>query len=371
MKIFTKLKQLIIALLLTLPLANGYAAGTISLANSFQTRFTWFPYSTRQPVVFGVFWGTNRHENPSLTWELLTWAEPGQLWPGSVSGLINVPPVYSIPNTEPGQVVYLQIRGWLASYGNDWERARRNYGDYAETAVLPVVLGPEAGPGTSIWQSVGGTSADRFYPLQFGRPLSPYNRAGFGNVRSLTVDEGDQGSITVAVPVKRSGSSLPELPNLGLGESVTVLLSTSNITATAGQDYTPVNIPVTFAAGVTEQQVLIKITADPVSEEDEQFSVHLSYAGSFVNIDYSPFIVTIREARIRSVSRTGGASVITLRTSVGQRYALQVSTDLASWSTLEGFENIVGDGSVMELTDPDAGCCEQRFYRVELVTPTL
>lgn len=369
MKIIARLKHLTAALLLMLPLVNGQTAGTIALANSSLTRFTWFPYSTPQPVVFGVFWGTNQHELPWMTWTQLRWAEPGQLWPGSItaSGLINAPSVYSIPETEPGQVVYLQIRGWLASYGNDWERARQQYGyDYAETAVLPVTLGAEGGPGALIWQPVGGTRIDRFYPLQFGRPLTPYNTVGYGTP-SLVVDEGNQGSVDAIIPVRRHGSVVGGFPNLGIGESVVVVLSTSNITAMAGQDYVPANVAVRFDPGVTQQLVRIKLTADAFSEPDEQFSIHMHSGGTFAVPSYTPFIATIREARILSVRRAGGSSVITLRTAIGQPYALQVSADLSSWATLAGFANIIGDGTAMELTDPHTGCCEQRFYRIELL----
>lgn len=359
MNIIVRFKLVGMALLIALSLTTGHAAGTITFGGG---RFKWYQ-GTPQPTVFGVFWGTNQYE--------LTLVEPLGTGAAVSSGIISAPSVYSIPGTEAGQVVYLRIRGWPASFGINWMQARQQFAGYGETTVLQVTLGNEAGPGTVIWQSAAGTDTDRFYPIELGRPLTPYNIVGFGNSSgysyTLTVDEGNQGSVEAIIPVVRYGNTIPGFPQFGIGESVTVRLYTSNTTATAGQDYVPTNVIVRFDPGVTQQLVRIKLIADPLSEEDEQFSVHLSPTGSFVAINPTPFIVTIREARILSVRRSGGPAVITLRTAQGQLYSLQVSSDLLSWSTLAGFGRITGDGNAMEMTDPYSPCCEQRFYRVELL----
>ncbi len=58
---------------------------------------------------------------------------------------------------------------------------------------------------------------------------------------------------------------------------VTVTVNTSDGTATQGSDYTAaVNVPVTFAPGVTTQTISIPINTDVVIEPDETFFVNLS-----------------------------------------------------------------------------------------------
>ncbi len=57
---------------------------------------------------------------------------------------------------------------------------------------------------------------------------------------------------------------------------VTVDYATTDGTATAGSDYTAVNGTLTFAPGVTEQEVRVPITGDETVEPNESFFVNLS-----------------------------------------------------------------------------------------------
>jgi len=77
------------------------------------------------------------------------------------------------PRTEGNQTVYLQIKGWSASYGTNWAQAKFDFLSFGETDIRQVTLAPEAGPGTIIWQSTSGTNPNKFYPLTFGVPLTP------------------------------------------------------------------------------------------------------------------------------------------------------------------------------------------------------
>jgi hypothetical protein len=306
-----------------------------------------------------VFWGTNRNE--------LTMALPLGTNSTVTAGLIVAPNPYPIAGTEGGQMVYLQIKAWPAAYGTNWLAALNSFANFAETDIRQVTLDPEAGPGTVIWQSATGTNPNRFYPLTFGLPLTPpvFVTFGYQPNPSIVVDEGSQGVVDLFITVNRFANALPSPSNLNF--SSTVVLSTANMTAVAGQDYVPTNILVTFAPGETVRQVAVRVTGDALPEPDEQFAVTLAPTSSAIAVLYAPLVVTIREARVVSVRRDVNQSVVTLRTTSSQRYALESSPDLTAWSAVAGADNIAGTGGNVEVTDPSEDCCGHRFYRASLL----
>lgn len=77
----------------------------------------------------------------------------------------------------------------------------------------------------------------------------------------------DEFASTTTVTVVRLGSTTG---------ADTVTVSTTNGTAIAGEDYEPVSIALTFAAGETNKVVAIPLIADYWAEPDETFLVHLS-----------------------------------------------------------------------------------------------
>jgi hypothetical protein len=359
MKTISILNLTLLPLLLFAPTANTRAQGTIALGNSAFSRFTWAPGVTPVPVVVGVFWGTNAN-SLMLVLPVATITESGVL--------IGASSVFAIPGADSGQAVYLQIRVWHASYGTNWLEALNGFGMYGQTDIRQVTLGPPAGPGTVIWQSSTGTNPNRFYPLVLGRPLTPpaVVEVGVGSFYSLTVDEGNHGTVDGVITVSRRSTTFPATTN-SLDFVSSVILSTSDITAVAGVDYIPTNVVVSFGPGETFRQVRIKIIADADSEPDETFAVYLSSAGSFVGINQYPLTVTIREARLLSVRREAGQSIVSLRTTSSQRYAVEYSTNLTNWATLPGAADIAGNGAIIELTDAEGDCCGNRFYRGRLL----
>lgn len=86
------------------------------------------------------------------------------------------------------------------------------------------------------------------------------------NISSISVAEGNSGSVTALVPVTLSPTGA--LP-------VTVQFFTSNGTASASSDYVATNGFLTFAPGVQTQFVRVVILGDVVLEPDEQFTVRL------------------------------------------------------------------------------------------------
>ena len=164
---------LTLALAALTPLCHGQ--GTIAFGNSALTKIT-----TRSPdgtgqtplpasagYVFGVFYGSANSSQGQLQ------LAPGLAQIGTTAGvLVNAPSVFALPGTEPGQIVSLQIRGWSASFGNDWAASCRA-GYFGETDVRQVTLAPTAGPGSVIWQTATGTNPNRFTPLVIGLAGDP------------------------------------------------------------------------------------------------------------------------------------------------------------------------------------------------------
>lgn len=352
--------------LLTLMLAShglmAHAAGTIAFGSLAQMQWypgtggTTVPVPTTAQIVYGVFWGTNR--------EALTLVFP---LGSSSGGLIVAPVIYQIPGTEEGQKVYLQVKGWSADYGTNWVQAKHDFANFAETDIRQVTLAPEVGPGTFIWQGTSGTNPNRFYLLTFGVPLTPpvFVTFGYQANPSIIVDEGSQGVVDVVLTVNRFANALPSPSNLNF--TSTAVLSTMDMTAVAGQDYMLTNVLVTFGPGETNRQVGIKVTGDALQEPDEQFGVRLIPTSGIVGVIHGNFVVTIREARVASVRIEANHAVVSIPTTISQRYALEWSSDLAVWTVVTGADNIAGTGEIVQVKDPSQSCCDARFYRTQIL----
>jgi chitinase len=89
------------------------------------------------------------------------------------------------------------------------------------------------------------------------------------SIANATVAEGNSGTTNAAFAVTLSKPST---------KTVTVGYSTANGTATAGSDYTAASGTLTFAPGVTSQNVNIAVLGDTAVEPDETFTVKLANA---------------------------------------------------------------------------------------------
>ena len=165
------MKKLLITLgLSVLALTSALAQGTIAFGNGTLTRITVLDLpgvgarnaTASDRLAIGVFYGQ----------DYLTLA-PGVAGIGPNAGIMmNAPSIFSLPGTEAGQVVSLQIRMWSNTYGSDWEAVCRDNAYLGATAVKQVTLGT-ADNATVIWQTASGTSASRFTPLI--QALGPMN----------------------------------------------------------------------------------------------------------------------------------------------------------------------------------------------------
>ena len=285
------------------------------------------------------------------------------------AGIIVAPNPYSIPGTTNGQTVSLQIRGWPASYGTNWLEARLRAtgggGLFGETDVRQVTLDGPTNAGTVIWQSATGTSPNRFRPLIIGYPVDPPNNTPAIWINNVIVTEGNNGTVSATFTVTLSNPEGP--PN---NYPKTVDFRTQNDSALAGSDYVPTNGTVTFSAGETSHTITVLVTADVAAEPDERFNVLLiNPVGAWLPSLTSIGTCTITEARVIEARVEGADVAVTFYTAAGRRYALEHSTDLETWSVVEGGAGILGVGGPMTVRDLGAVQRGARFYRTRLLAP--
>jgi len=167
------MKKLFLTLAIVAIAAATQAQGTIQFLNSALSRLLYReitdgPITTAVPVGthVGAFWGTDAGGAAAIAgMGRGTLAGPtsltaaGGIWPapGSPGG-----PVYPVSGTQEGQRVWLKIAAWI---GGDAQSPTGDVRCYGESAVVSVVLGPTAGPGTVVWQSASGTATDRAKPF--------------------------------------------------------------------------------------------------------------------------------------------------------------------------------------------------------------
>jgi hypothetical protein len=185
----------------------------------------------------------------------------------------------------------------------------------------------------------------------------------------ITVDEGNQGFVDAVFTIRRFSNVAPFTSNT-LDFISTVWLSTTNMTALAGEDYLPTHIPVTFGPEEIIRQLRVTVIGDVLPEPEEQFGLDINApaaASAGIGVLRRFAVATIREARIVSVRREVTTAILSIRTTSSQRYALEFSPDLATWSVVPGAHDIVGTGGIVQVTDSLHTCCEPRFYRAQLL----
>ncbi|MCO5797318.1 MAG: S8 family serine peptidase [Dolichospermum sp. LBC05a] len=126
----------------------------------------------------------------------------------------------------------------------------------AETAILTVTSGTGYTVGTAASATVNITDNDL-----------PVNPIIIDLSANQTVVEGITSPQNVTYTVTLSGDST---------ETVTVQYATVNNTAIAGSDYTTTSGTLTFAPGVTSQDIIIPILNDSLNEAQETFNLTLS-----------------------------------------------------------------------------------------------
>lgn len=126
-----------------------------------------------------------------------------------------------------------------------------------------------------------------------------------------------------------------------------------------------------FSPGTTGLVLIVNITDDVLTEPDETVHVALS---NFLRAEPGPYVeadVVIwdddRGPRLLEPRRDiGGAFLATARGRAGQRFTLEVSSDLAAWFPLVTLTNATG---TLPVSDPGAVGRPARFYRTSVAAP--
>lgn len=173
------MKSLVLGVAMGLAAGGAWAQGTVQFANSALSKIKLASDPSTLlvdcPVGYriGLFWGTSA-DNLTLSTPTAAISSPG-IFSGGI--------VYPIAGTQEGQRVYLKLAGWGPSTGDDWRTATY----YGESQVVQVTLGPTAGPGTVIFQSVTGTSLERVKPFVIGFVPEPSSLALAGTMGVLAL----------------------------------------------------------------------------------------------------------------------------------------------------------------------------------------
>jgi hypothetical protein len=187
------------------------------------------------------------------------------------------------------------------------------------------------------------------------------------NAGDASVVEGDpSANPTLLMPVTLSGPS---------GGVVTVAFATADGTATAGTDYTATTGTLTFAPGVTSQNVTVSVISDLVDEADETFFVNLSApsgatigdaqgVGTIVDDDGVADAGTELTHGSRQVRVFDGPDTFAIAQRAFSSY--EVVVDEASGDVVPvGLERIGADGTTVVQTSVPAGTGQARSLRWE------
>jgi hypothetical protein len=177
------------------------------------------------------------------------------------------------------------------------------------------------------------------------------------SIGDITVAEGSNGVVSAVFTVSLTNPR---------EQTVTVNFATQDGSAVAGEDYVAANGTLTFASGETSHTITVTVMADTPPEPDEQFSVVLSNpVNSAIRRGTGTCLIT--EA---SISEIRIDTAIVFHTVAGRHYAVERSSDLVTWTTVQGAEDVIGVGGAMTVHDKGVGCSGVRYYRTQLLPPS-
>ncbi|MBK8396633.1 MAG: hypothetical protein IPL26_15540 [Leptospiraceae bacterium] len=146
------------------------------------------------------------------------------------------------------------------------------------------------------------------------------------SINDVTVTEGNSGTVNANFTVTLSAAS---------GQAVTVDYATSNVTATAGSDYTAITTTtLTFNPGETTKPVTVVVNGDTLHENDETFTVTIS------NVSTTATIVTA----------TGTGTITNDETPPTVQFALSLSSSGNESSTTRNIEVTLSAASALTVT---------------------
>jgi len=165
------MKKLLVTCALVAAITSAFAQGTVQFSNGTLYRLSLITAGvstvqvpTSANINYGLFYGIG--SSSSLTFlssSLGVNSTTGNGLIASPTDRKSAMSIFPVPGTTPGETdVWLQIKGWSASFGTDWAAASTTDGAiFGQSAIRNVLaLGPTAGPGLNIWQAATGTSVN-------------------------------------------------------------------------------------------------------------------------------------------------------------------------------------------------------------------
>jgi hypothetical protein len=167
------------------------------------------------------------------------------------------------------------------------------------------------------------------------------------SIADVTVTEGNAGTANAVFAATLSAAS---------GQTITVTWTTANGTGSSGADYVAASGTLTFAAGVTTQNVTVVVNGDTLDEADETFTVTLSTPvnvtiaddaglGTITDDDVTP-VLSISDANITegNAGNTTATFTVTLSTASGRTISLDFAT--ANGTALAGSDYTAAAGNL-------------------------
>ena len=190
--------------------------------------------------------------------------------------------VYPVPGTSEGQTVWMRVVG------------RHPNGTLGTTEVLPITLGPTAGPGTVIFQSATGTATNRFRPF-IVQPLSPCAGDTIVFASRLREVVFTQAASDVFAVFRATYYLPPGVPQARID------FTTVDGTAVAGVDYLPTSGTLFFDAATPTKDLAVRVLQPPIPKNNRYFFLRFSNASPTAQLPITliqwiadPFISSVR-----------------------------------------------------------------------------
>jgi hypothetical protein len=170
------MKKLLLTSAATLLTVAAFAQGTVAFSNGAFNRVstgqsgsaasTWTSLATTANLYnFGLFYGTGATAPATLTFLSSTLGVNSTTSAGVIQNAAGANiTALAIPGSTVGQTdMWIEIKGWTASFGTDWATAQgaSASGNAYFGATTPInvgPLGPTTGPGIAFWTTASGTN---------------------------------------------------------------------------------------------------------------------------------------------------------------------------------------------------------------------